>query len=321
MAVKALVREPVADAVDLAHFRDRILQQRQQHVDAVEHDPLRADLLLLRREHGQHSGQVEVAGLDERGRQVGVQEEQLLCREACQPPVEGGAIGDDLAGAFLERDENAGRALPARGVDETLQANTVLPAPGPPMSRVVRWRGNPPRLSSSNPSMPVASLSRGCVVLGLSSRSRISFVGEDVVEPVGASVCSPAHIVRYPRRGYYLTRLKRAGRLGRVLGHDEIDDAEKALTGGRIVPRQPVLDVFDRLKVDGEPPSCAALILVSGSTWMQILVVVIGAVLANNLPCCVPVPLMYVSAQSGRAVVRILGSWTLSQSSRRSFRR
>jgi len=52
---------------------------------------------------------------------VGVEEEQFLLRQARQPPIEGGAIGDDLAGAFLERDKDSGRALPACGVDEALQ--------------------------------------------------------------------------------------------------------------------------------------------------------------------------------------------------------
>jgi len=52
---------------------------------------------------------------------VGIQEEQLLLRQARQPPIEGGAVGDDLAGAFLERDKNAGRALPACGVNQALQ--------------------------------------------------------------------------------------------------------------------------------------------------------------------------------------------------------
>lgn len=39
-----------------------------------------------------------------------------------------------------------------------------LPAPGPPMSRLVRWRGSPPWLNSSNPSMPVAILGRSLEV-------------------------------------------------------------------------------------------------------------------------------------------------------------
>ena len=43
------------------------------------------------------------------------------------------------------------------------RAKTVLPVPGPPMTRLVRFRGSPPRLISSKPCKPVGSLdgSRG----------------------------------------------------------------------------------------------------------------------------------------------------------------
>ena len=121
-----VVRQPVANTVDFLHFPDRILEQRQQHVDAVEYDPLCADLPFLRREHDQHAGQVEVAGLDQCRRQMRIQEKELLFRQARQPPIECGAVRDDVAGAFLERDEDAGRALPARGVGEALQGEDGL---------------------------------------------------------------------------------------------------------------------------------------------------------------------------------------------------
>ena len=133
MAVHVVVRQPVADAVDFPHFRHRILQQRQQHVDAVEHDPFRADLFLLRLEHGQHAGQVELAGLDDLGRQMRVQEKELVLGQSGQAPIERGGIGDDLAGGFLERDEDAGLLPPAHGVDEGLQGRTrSCPSPGRP---------------------------------------------------------------------------------------------------------------------------------------------------------------------------------------------
>src|SRR4030081_2120899 len=61
---------------------------------------------------------------------MGVQEEQLLLRQARQSPVEGGAVGDDLARAFLEGDEDAGRALPARGVGKALQGEDGLARAG-----------------------------------------------------------------------------------------------------------------------------------------------------------------------------------------------
>src|ERR1700694_2365579 len=53
---------------------------------------------------------------------MGIQKEELLLRQARQPPIEGGAIGDDLTRAFLERDKNARGSLPAHGVDEALQS-------------------------------------------------------------------------------------------------------------------------------------------------------------------------------------------------------
>jgi hypothetical protein len=96
---------------------------------------------------------------------MGIQKVEPLLRQAREPPIEGGAIGDDLAGAFLERDKNPRRPLPARGVDDALEGETVLPAPGPPMRRLVRWRGKPPRLNWSNPRCPwraSAELERLC---------------------------------------------------------------------------------------------------------------------------------------------------------------
>src|SRR6187549_3821616 len=38
-------------------------------------------------------------------------------------------------------------------------AKTVLPAPGPPMMRLVRWHGSPPYVILSKPSMPVSDFS------------------------------------------------------------------------------------------------------------------------------------------------------------------
>src|SRR5688500_5064050 len=42
-------------------------------------------------------------------------------------------------------------------------ANRVFPEPGPPLTRVVRWRGSPPWLSSSKPGIPVGILGRACM--------------------------------------------------------------------------------------------------------------------------------------------------------------
>lgn len=88
---------------------------------------LRADLLLLGR---QHANQIEVASLDQRGRQMRVHEKQLLCRQACQPPTERGAVVDELARAFLESDEYSGRSLPMHRIHQALQREHGLARAG-----------------------------------------------------------------------------------------------------------------------------------------------------------------------------------------------
>jgi hypothetical protein len=54
---------------------------------------------------------------------------------------------------------------------------------------------------------------------------------EDVRTKLRGDMFASAHSVESARRGYYLTRLQAPVRLGRVLGHDEIDDAEKSAHG------------------------------------------------------------------------------------------
>ncbi len=123
-------RQPVADAVDLAHLRDRVVQQRQQHVDAVEHDPARAELVLLRLEHGEHAGEIELARMHYLGGEARVDEAELLLHQRGQVPVEAGGIGDDLPGAFLERDEQASLAPLAGGIHQALQREHGLARAG-----------------------------------------------------------------------------------------------------------------------------------------------------------------------------------------------
>jgi hypothetical protein len=62
---------------------------------------------------------------------MGIQEEELGFGEAGQPPVEGGAVLDELATCFLERDEDARCALCARRMDEALQSEDGLARAGP----------------------------------------------------------------------------------------------------------------------------------------------------------------------------------------------
>src|SRR6185295_18709674 len=62
-------------------------------------------------------------------RQVRIEEEQPARRQACQPPIEARCVGDDLARALLERDENPGHAA-ASTVDEALQREHGLARAG-----------------------------------------------------------------------------------------------------------------------------------------------------------------------------------------------
>src|SRR5690242_9100829 len=52
---------------------------------------------------------------------MGVEKEKLAPSQASKAPIEGGAVGEELAGAFLEADENPGGAVAVRGVDQALQ--------------------------------------------------------------------------------------------------------------------------------------------------------------------------------------------------------
>src|SRR5690242_19222301 len=55
-----------------------------------------------------------------------IEKEKLTAREASEAPVEGGAVRQQLADAFLEADENAGPAVAARAVDQALQGEHRL---------------------------------------------------------------------------------------------------------------------------------------------------------------------------------------------------
>ncbi len=54
-------------------------------------------------------------------REARVHEVQLARHQGGKAPIEGGGVGQDLARAFLEGDEQAGLAALARGVREALQ--------------------------------------------------------------------------------------------------------------------------------------------------------------------------------------------------------
>lgn len=116
-----VVHQPVPDPIDFPHFQNRVPQQRQQHIDAVKYDPPSVHRFLLGLEDGQYAAQVELAGLDDRGRQMGVKDIDLVFRQRGQIPIEGGDVRHDLTASFLKGDENPGFGAPARRVDQGLQ--------------------------------------------------------------------------------------------------------------------------------------------------------------------------------------------------------
>ncbi|MFO0750511.1 MAG: hypothetical protein U1F43_33310 [Myxococcota bacterium] len=65
---EAGAHEPVAQAIHLAPLGAAVVEQAQQHVDAVEDDALGVDGLGLGLEDGQHAQQIEVAATPRRER-------------------------------------------------------------------------------------------------------------------------------------------------------------------------------------------------------------------------------------------------------------
>ena len=116
-----VVRQPVPDPIDFPHFHNRVPQQRQQYINAVKHDPTGVHRFLLGLEDGQYAAQVELAGLDDGGRQMGVEDIELVFRQRGQTPIEGGGVRHDLATSLLKGDENPRFAALARRVDQGLQ--------------------------------------------------------------------------------------------------------------------------------------------------------------------------------------------------------
>ena len=124
-------RQPVADAIQFAALEGLIVEQPEQHVDAVEDDARRLELASLRLEHAEHPGEVELAGLHHVRRQARVHEEQLLLRQRGQIPAEGGGVGDDVLRRLLESDNDARLLALAGAVDQGLQREHRLAAAGP----------------------------------------------------------------------------------------------------------------------------------------------------------------------------------------------
>ena len=111
----------VTYTVDFAHFGAGIAQQRQQHIDSVEHDPGRAELPSLRLENGQHAGQLELPGLHDRRGESSIEKKYSAPGERRQGPAERSSIREDLVGRFLEGNEDAALLALLCRVDESLQ--------------------------------------------------------------------------------------------------------------------------------------------------------------------------------------------------------
>jgi hypothetical protein len=72
-AGELVLAQPVGQPIHLAPLGRRVVEKRQEHVDAVEDDPLRAHLADLRREAGEHAREVELSGLNDERRQARVE--------------------------------------------------------------------------------------------------------------------------------------------------------------------------------------------------------------------------------------------------------
>jgi len=88
-----------------------------------------------------------------------VHEKELASGDRVDPNRNRG-IGEDLPRAFFKRHKDAGLLPLARCVSQGLQSEHGFAGPRTAFSRLIRLRGKPPWLSSSNPWMPVAIFGR-----------------------------------------------------------------------------------------------------------------------------------------------------------------
>ena len=116
-----VVHQPVPEPIDFPHFQKRLPQQPQQYINAVKHDPTGVHLFFLGLEDGQDAAQVELARLDDGGRQMRVEDIDLVFHQRGQTPIEGGGVRHNLAASLLKGDENPRFGALARRVDQGLQ--------------------------------------------------------------------------------------------------------------------------------------------------------------------------------------------------------
>ena len=119
-------QKPGVQPVDLLAARRRVGQQGENDIQRVKHDASRPHGLDLRVERRQHPAQIEVAGLDQVRRRLGIEEEQLFFAQGGQLPTEAFGIGHEPLRAFLKGDEDAWlRAMPC-AMGEELQGEDGL---------------------------------------------------------------------------------------------------------------------------------------------------------------------------------------------------
>ena len=122
--------QPVLDPVQLLPLRERVVEQRQQHIDGVEHDARSVFLGEPRADARQQAADIEAPGLYDIGRHAGIHEQQFVL--VGKVPAERGGVGNDAARIFLEGDKNAAFAVQARTIDQGLQGEHRLAAARPP---------------------------------------------------------------------------------------------------------------------------------------------------------------------------------------------
>ena len=81
--------------IHLASLGCRVWQQVEDDVHRVKHDSLCLHLIDFCIKNRQHAAEIKITRLNEIGRRLGIQNEELLRLELFQMPTEAGGIGGD----------------------------------------------------------------------------------------------------------------------------------------------------------------------------------------------------------------------------------
>ena len=127
---EAALVKPLVQPEEFEALHPGIVELREEHVDAVEHDAARAQLPRLGGKAREKAREVECSSLNGRAVETGVEEEEPFLLKPGKVPAEPAGVLDDLARTFLEGDEDAWLARPPRPLDENLERQDRLPAAG-----------------------------------------------------------------------------------------------------------------------------------------------------------------------------------------------